>query len=142
MVANDVFANEVVIDWPAVGVIDRRVSEPCCRQVIRESIKPDVRDVTIIPGKWDTPVETRSTHREITQAAADKTERLVTAKFRLDHSGMLVVPLQQPVLKAAESEEIILFFEMVDRTLMNWAETVIEQFFISEIFFARHAVLA
>ena len=54
---------------------------------------------------------------------------------------MLVVPLQQSVLKAAEPEEIILFFEMVDRTLMDWTDTPIEQLFVGEIFLTRHAVL-
>ena len=62
MVPDDVFADEVVIDWPATGVVNRWVAKTGCGEVVSESVEPDVRHVALIPWKWDTPIEARSAH--------------------------------------------------------------------------------
>ena len=59
---------------------------------------------------------------------------------------MLRVPVEKPVLEAAETEEVVLLLEVLDRLAVRGATvglTVdLDQFVVLVVLLARHAVLA
>ena len=67
-----------------------------------------------------------ATHREIAQPATDEAEGFIGTEFGHDCSGMCRVPVQETILETTETEEVILFFEVVNRPLVDRAQSVVE----------------
>ena len=55
---------------------------------------------------------------------------------------MLVVPLQQAVLEAAQLEEVVLLLDRLDRALVDRAQVAGQQVVVGVVELTRHAVLA
>ena len=55
---------------------------------------------------------------------------------------MICVPLQQTVLKATEPKEVVLFFEILDNELVDWAQVAGQQLVIGVVLLAGDAILA
>ena len=72
----------------------------------------------------------------------DETERLVAAELGDDGAGVGAVPLEQAVLEAAETEEVVLLLDLVDHQLVDRTEVAGEQFLVGVVLLAAHAVLA
>ena len=87
-------------------------------------------------------MEAGAADAEVAQAAADETERLVATELGHDRAGMRCVPVEQAVLEAAESEEVVLLLEVLDGSLVDRALVARQQLFVGVVLLARHAVLA
>ena len=88
MVTDDVFADQVVVDRPPVLVVIAVIAVADRREVVGKSVKPDVGDVSRVPGEWDSPRHAGAADGEIPQPATDQTERLVAAEVGLDRPGV------------------------------------------------------
>ena len=94
MKANDVLANEVIINGPMlveVGVIGSVTN--CC-DVVRESIEPHICDVLVVPRQRNAPRETRAADTEIKKTLFDKANDFIHAVVGNNAVGMIGIPLQ------------------------------------------------
>ena len=115
--AQDVLADEVVVDGPPLGearVVGRVADRGA---VVEQRVDPHVRDVLRIPRQRHAPVDRRAAHREVLQTAADEAEHLVQPRLGLHRVGMLGVVREQPVGVARELEEVVLLDDVLDRTV-------------------------
>ena len=140
MKPEDVFADEVIVHRPVglecsiVGAVSDR------SDVIGKCIKPYISDVRCIPWQGNSPGECLATYRKVIQSCLDKSGHFIEAISRCDAVGMIGVPLEQAIFKAGESKEIVFFFDMCCRCVVNWALAV-HQLVINVVSLAGHAVL-
>ena len=113
--ADDVLADEVH-RRPPLRELRGLVRLPVAGRgdVVRQRVEPDVGDVALVPRDGHAPLERRAADREVEQAALDEPQHLVAPADRVDDVGVLLVPLQQPVLEAAQPEEVVLLLQLDD----------------------------
>ncbi len=142
VVADDVLADQVVVDRPplleALGV----GAEPDGRQVVGQRVEPHVGDVGRVPRQRDAPRQAGAAGREVAQPRADQPERLVGPELRHDRAGVGVVPLEQPVLEPRQPEEVVLLLELLHRQPVDRAQPTGQQFVVGVVLLAADAVLA
>ena len=100
MKANDVFADEVIIDRPSFGKRFFVCAITKCSDVVGEGIKPHVSHMRFVPWKWNTPSECFATDRKIVESTFDETDYFVHAEARCDGLWVIGIPLEQTVFKA------------------------------------------
>ena len=146
MLADDVLADQVVVDRPPVLVLVGSVPEPDGGEVVGEGVEPDVGDMLGIPRQRDAPLERRAADREVAQAAADQAECLVAAVLRRHRRRVLRVPVEQAIFEAREAEEVVLLLEVLDRAQMDRAQVLDavdgDEIFLGVVELARDAVQA
>ncbi len=94
----DILADHVNIRRPVPleqGIVIRTVTE--CRDVIEQSVEPDVDRLFLVERHRDAPAETLAGDRNVLQAGLDKIENFIPAAFRLDETRILAVMSEQPV---------------------------------------------
>ena len=112
-------------------------------EVVGERVEPHVGDVVRVPRERDAPLERGAADREVAQAAADQAERLVAAVLGRHRGRVFGVPVEEPVLEAAEAEEVVLLLEVLDRALVDRApSSPVDQFVVGVVLLAGDAVLA
>ena len=141
MEADDVLADEVVIDRPALGELFVVGAVTVGGDVVGERVEPYICDVRRIPRQRDAPSERLATDGEVVEARLDEADHLVHAVTRLDCVRMLGVPVEQSLLEAREPKEVVLFFDEGGGALVDGAVAV-DEFFFDEVRLARHAVLS
>ena len=97
--------------------------------------------MTRIPRNRYAPADRRSADGEVLQPSPDESQRLVQSVARRDGLGMVAVPVEQPLLVAAELEEVVLLGYSFDRPAMDRAVPV-DQVVHGVVALARHAVEA
>ena len=122
--SDDVFADEVPVDRPLRGELLVVGAVAVGGDVVGECVEPDVGDMLFVPRQGNAPLQRLSTDREILQAAFDEAGHFVAAKAWHDRVGMLLVPLEQPLLKARKAEEVVLFFDVGGLRLVDRAVAV------------------
>ena len=142
MVADDVLADEVVVDGPPLGEPGRVAAEADGGEVVGEGVEPDVGHVLRVPRQRDAPVDAGATDREVAQTGADQAEGLVATELRHDRSGVGAVPLEQAVLEPGQPEEVVLLLELLDRQLVDRAPVAGQQLVVAVVLLAADAVLA
>src|SRR5262249_53588282 len=95
---------------------------PQRRQVVDQSIDPDVDDLILVPWDRHAPGLARSRETEVLQTALDEAARLVVAEVRPNEVRPLVVQTEQGLLERRQAEEPIPFLDPlghdpVDRAL-------------------------
>ena len=138
--AEDVLADHVGAGPPRaeaglVGAVADR------RDVVRQGVEPDVRDVALVPRQRDAPGDRRAADREVLQAAADEAEGLVALGLGPDEVGVLLVPLEQGLLVLREPEEVVLLAHQLDGAAVDGAVAV-DQLGLGVVRLAGHAVEA
>src|SRR5262249_12520561 len=85
-----------------------------CREIVCQSIEPDIHDMTGRIRNWNAPVECRARRREVLESTSDETQDLVAAFRRTDEIRLLLVERQQSLLISGEPEEITLLLDPFD----------------------------
>ncbi len=142
MLAEDVLADEVVVDRPVaveprtvVGVADRGA-------VVDQRVEPHVGDVAVVPRERDAPRDRRAADREVEQPLLDEAQHLVALPGRLHRLGMLGVVLEQAVLVAREPEEVVLLGDVLDHGAVDRAAEAVVELVLLVVELAAHAVEA
>ena len=78
-------------------------------QISGQRVKPDVENVRLFAGHRNAPAKRGARDAEIFQAAFDKADDFVFAGCRLDEIRILLVEIQQRLLKSGKLEEIVFF---------------------------------
>ena len=81
------------------------------RGVVDEGVVPDVEDVALGPRHRHAPGERRAGDRDVVEALAEEPEHLVALALRGDDLGVLLDPVDEPLLVAAQAEEVVLLLE-------------------------------
>ena len=141
MKTNDVFADEVIVDWPMrsetffVGAITMS------SDVIGECIEPHIRDMRFIPRQFDAPGQSFSADGEISQTLLDETRYFVDSVVGFDRVRVIGVPLEKFFFVARKPKEIVFFFDVFGFRIVDFALVVVE-FFGRVIGLTCHAVVA
>ena len=110
MKARDVLADEVVLHGPALlelaGALLVAVAD--AREVGQQGVGPHVGHVAFVEGQRHAPVEGGTADGQVLQTALHEGDHLVLARFGADEVGVLLVELQQRLLKLGELEEPVL----------------------------------
>ena len=124
--AQDVLADEVPVDGPALREARVVAAVSVRRDVVGEGVEPHVRDVRRIPRQGNAPRERATADGEVGESALDEPDHLVAPERRRDRVGMALVPLEQAVLESRETEEPVLFLDELDRTLVDRAVAALD----------------
>ena len=142
VLADDVLADQVVVDRPPLLEALRIGAEADRGEVVGQRVEPHVRHVARVPRQRDAPRQAGAADGEVAQPGADQPERLVAAELRHDRAGVGGVPVEQTVLEARQAEEVVLLLELLDRQLVDRAEVAGQQVVVAVVQLAAHAVLA
>ena len=140
MKPNDVFADEVVVNWPMRSELFFVGAITMSGDVVSECIEPHVCDMRFIPWQLDAPGQSFSTDREISQTLFDETSYFVDAVVGFDRIRMIGVPLEKFFFVAREPKEIVFFFDIFGFRVVDFALVVVE-FFGGVIGLTCHAVV-
>src|SRR5207253_8147869 len=88
-------------------------------QIRRQRVEPHIEHMRLFAGNGNPPAERRSRNAQIFQPAFDETHGLIAARFRLDEFGVLLVEIEQWLLKRGELEKIVFF-----RDRLGWPAAV------------------
>ena len=99
-----------------------------CGDVVQEGLKPHIGHVVAVEGQLDAPIDVGARNGEILQAAIHKRHDLVFHTGRLNEIGPRPIELQQLVLELAHFEEVVLFFEHLDRSAVDLADLLALKF--------------
>ena len=139
--SDDVLADQVMGRPPlgeSVGVA--AVSDRC--EVVGQGVEPDIGDVLVVPRKRDPPRDAGATDGEVAQAAADQAEGFVAPELRHDRAGMSGIPIQQSILEAAESEEVVLLLDVFHGQVVDATQVAGVELVVGVVLLAGDAVLA
>src|SRR6202008_3158126 len=108
-----VFADEVQIRRPeAAGFVFGAADGA---KVGRERIEPDVKDVRLLTRNGDAPANRGARDAEVFQPTFDEADDFVAPRFRLNEIGVLLIKIEQRLLKCRQLEEIVFFGEGFQR---------------------------
>ena len=110
--------------------------------VVDERVVPDVEDVAFGPRHRHAPGERRAGDRHVVEALADEAEHLVALALRRDDLGVVLDPVEQALLVAAQPEEVVLLLELGDRLAVDRAVDAVDQLGLGVVRLAGHAVRA
>ena len=128
MKTNYVLANEVIVDRPVSGKLFLVGSVSVRSDVISERVKPNIRNMRVIPRQLDAPRQSFSTHREIPQALLDEASYLVDTMIWFDRIRVVGVPLQQSFFVSRQAKEVVFFFDIFGLRVMDFAFAVFKLF--------------
>ena len=111
----DFLAHHVQVGRPElIVIVISLVAVAQCRDIVAQSIDPDVHGVLGVEGHGDAPLDRGTGHAGILQALLDEGDHLVLAALGLDELGVLLVELQQAVSVLAGLEEVGFLVGIVD----------------------------
>jgi len=118
--AQDVFADQMNVRRPCRrvpgGVIGSGFgSVPGRGGVVQQSVEPYVHHLGVVPGKRDSPINTRPRHRNVHQALLEESHHLVVGALRADRFGVGFVVLDEAVSEGRQLEEPVVFPELLHR---------------------------
>src|SRR5438552_15003487 len=107
MEPDDVFSNDVDVGGPVALLFVIGTADGA--EIRGERVEPNVKNVRLFTGNRNAPTNRSASDAQIAQAALDKAQYFVAARFRLDEFRMLGVPIEKRLLKRREFEEIVGF---------------------------------
>ena len=110
-------------------------AEPDRRNVVDQSVEPDVDDAAGIAGQRDPPRLAGAADRDVLEPGLDQTQDLVAAGLGLDESGISREVREQRILVGRQAEEVVLLLDPVHRAVQRTL-TVDEISFLLERFAA------
>ena len=97
-------------------------SPPGGRDVVQQGFKPDVGNVLGIERNLDAPVDIGARNRKVIETAVDEGNNFVANTGGLDEIGLSRIEIQQLLLERAHFEEIVFFFQHLNRSRVDGAE--------------------
>ncbi|CAB4679562.1 unannotated protein [freshwater metagenome] len=128
MKTNDVLADEVVVDRPISSELFFVGSVSVRGDVISQCVEPNICNMRIIPWQLDSPCQSFSTHREISETLLYETSYFIDAMIWFDCIRVICVPLQKFFFVARQAKEIVFFFDILGLSVMDFAFAVVELF--------------
>ena len=91
------------------------VRETDGRDVVRECVEPYIHDVLRIVRHGNAPLERRPADAQVPETGLDERDDLVPSYLRCHEVGLLLIQLEQFLLKCRKLEEVALLAHTVDR---------------------------
>src|SRR2546429_524953 len=107
MEADNFLADKMKISRPEYCLFILRAADSA--EIGGQRIEPDVKDVRLFARDRNTPTNCGACDAEIPEAAFDKAENLVAARFGLNEIPVLGIPIEKRFLKGREFEKVICF---------------------------------